>query len=73
MSHYHAPLADMQFVLNELAGLEQVAALPGYEEATPDVVGGDPRGGGEVRDRRARSAQRRRRPRRRAAAATTAR
>jgi alkylation response protein AidB-like acyl-CoA dehydrogenase len=38
MSTYHAPLADMQFVMNELAGLAHVAALPGYEEATPDTV-----------------------------------
>ncbi len=38
MSIYHAPLAEIRFVLDELAGLEQVAGLPGYEEATPDVV-----------------------------------
>ncbi len=38
MSQYHAPLAEMQFVLTELAGLEQVAALPGFDEATPDVT-----------------------------------
>jgi len=38
MSTYHAPLADMQFVLNELAGLEQVASLPGFADATPDTV-----------------------------------
>ena len=38
MSTYHAPLADMQFVLNELAGLSQVASLPGFEDATPDTV-----------------------------------
>jgi alkylation response protein AidB-like acyl-CoA dehydrogenase len=38
MSTYRAPLAEMQFVLNELAGLEQVSQLPGYEEATADVV-----------------------------------
>ncbi len=38
MSTYHAPLADMQFLLKELAGLDQIARLPGYEEATPDVV-----------------------------------
>jgi alkylation response protein AidB-like acyl-CoA dehydrogenase len=38
MSTYHAPLADMQFVLNELAGLAQVATLPGFEDATPDTV-----------------------------------
>ncbi len=38
MSEYFAPLRDMQFVLKELAGLEQVAQLPGCEEATADLV-----------------------------------
>ncbi|HEX6265418.1 MAG TPA: acyl-CoA dehydrogenase [Burkholderiales bacterium] len=38
MSTYTAPLKDMRFVLNELAGLAEVARLPGYEEATPDTV-----------------------------------
>ena len=38
MSTYHAPLQEMTFVLNELAGLAQVAALPGFEEAQPDTV-----------------------------------
>ncbi len=38
MSVYNAPLRDMKFVLNELAGLGEVAKLPGYEEATPDTV-----------------------------------
>jgi alkylation response protein AidB-like acyl-CoA dehydrogenase len=38
MSQYRAPLAEMQFVLNELAGLAQVSQLPGFEEATPDVA-----------------------------------
>ena len=38
MSAYRAPLKDMRFVLNELAGLAQVAKLPGYEEASPDTV-----------------------------------
>ncbi len=57
MSTYRAPLADMQFVLNELAGLEQIAKLPGFEEAAPDVVVGDPRRGRQVRHRRARPAQ----------------
>jgi acyl-CoA dehydrogenase len=28
----------MKFVLNELAGLSEVAKLPGYEDATPDTV-----------------------------------
>ncbi|QDQ27963.1 acyl-CoA dehydrogenase [Chitinimonas arctica] len=35
---YKAPLADMRFVLNELAGLSEVAALPGYEEVNPELV-----------------------------------
>ncbi|MEO8004840.1 MAG: acyl-CoA dehydrogenase [Betaproteobacteria bacterium] len=38
MSTYHAPMADMLFVMNELAGLEQVSKLPGFEDATPDTV-----------------------------------
>ena len=38
MSHYAAPLRDMQFVLRELAGLEEVARLPGCEDAAPDTV-----------------------------------
>ncbi len=38
MSDYYAPLKDMQFVIEELAGLSAVAALPGFEEATPDLV-----------------------------------
>ncbi|AMP06237.1 acyl-CoA dehydrogenase [Collimonas pratensis] len=35
---YVAPLKDMLFVLNELAGLEQVSTLPGCEDATPETV-----------------------------------
>jgi 3-(methylthio)propanoyl-CoA dehydrogenase len=35
---YLAPLKDMRFVLNELAGLGEVAKLPGYQDATPDTV-----------------------------------
>ncbi len=38
MSSYSAPLKDMRFVLNELAGLAEVSKLPGYEEAAPDTV-----------------------------------
>src|SRR3954463_15408355 len=38
MSAYRAPLKDMKFVLNELAGLGAVAQLPGYGEASPDTV-----------------------------------
>src|SRR6185503_6424819 len=35
---YAAPLKDMKFVMNELAGLSEVAKLPGYEDASPDTV-----------------------------------
>ena len=38
MPDYHAPIEDMRFVLNELAGLQDIAQMPGFEEATPDVV-----------------------------------
>lgn len=35
---YVAPLKDMLFVMNELAGLVAVNALPGCEDATPETV-----------------------------------
>jgi len=38
MSVYTAPLKDMKFVMNELAGLGEVAKLPGYMDATSDTV-----------------------------------
>ena len=38
MTSYAAPLADMRFVIHELAGLDAVAALPGCADATPDLV-----------------------------------
>ncbi len=38
MSEYNAPIAEMKFVLRELVGLDEIAGLPGYEEATPDLV-----------------------------------
>lgn len=38
MTDYRAPVKDMLFVLRELAGLEAVGRLPGYEEATDDLV-----------------------------------
>ncbi|MCK2096838.1 acyl-CoA dehydrogenase [Thauera aromatica] len=38
MVDYNAPLRDMQFILDELAGLDEIAALPGCEEASPDLV-----------------------------------
>jgi alkylation response protein AidB-like acyl-CoA dehydrogenase len=38
MTTYHAPQRDMRFVLHELLDVEQLSRLPGYEEATADVV-----------------------------------
>jgi alkylation response protein AidB-like acyl-CoA dehydrogenase len=38
MPAYTAPLDDIRFVLDEVARLDQVAALPGFEEATPDLL-----------------------------------
>ena len=35
---YSAPLRDMRFVLNELLDVGEIATLPGYEDATPDVI-----------------------------------
>ena len=38
MTTYLAPLADMRFVINELAGLDALQKLPGCGEATPELV-----------------------------------
>ncbi len=38
MSTYEAPLKDMQFVICELAGLEQLIALPGWQDNDAEVV-----------------------------------
>ena len=38
MAEYIAPIRDMQFVLNELVGLDNVARLPGCEDAMPELV-----------------------------------
>ncbi len=38
MSDYVAPRKDITFVLNELAGLADINHLPGYEDATPDLI-----------------------------------
>ncbi len=35
---YNAPLRDMRFVLAELIGLDRVAALPGCESISPELV-----------------------------------
>ena len=38
MTDYAAPLADMRFVLTEIAGIEEIARLPGCEQASADLV-----------------------------------
>src|SRR5260221_2732590 len=38
MSEYKAPLRDMHFVLQELAGLAEIAKLPGCEEINAQLV-----------------------------------
>jgi 3-(methylthio)propanoyl-CoA dehydrogenase len=38
MSTYAAPIRDMKFAVKELVGLDDIAALPGCEDLTPDVV-----------------------------------
>jgi alkylation response protein AidB-like acyl-CoA dehydrogenase len=38
MSAYEAPLKEILFTLEEIAGLPEIATLPGYEEASPETV-----------------------------------
>lgn len=38
MSTYRAPVEEMMFVMQEIGGLGDVSALPGYEDASPDLV-----------------------------------
>ena len=35
---YTAPVKDMQFVIEHVVGSEAIAELPGYEDATPDII-----------------------------------
>ena len=38
MGEYVAPLNDMRFVMRELAGIEEVARLPGFEDVSGDMA-----------------------------------
>ena len=38
MTDYRAPIADMQFVVEALADLDQVARLDDFEEISADLV-----------------------------------
>jgi hypothetical protein len=42
MSDYRAPVKDMRFVMDELAGFKELSQLPGYEDATPDLADAGP-------------------------------
>jgi 3-(methylthio)propanoyl-CoA dehydrogenase len=38
MSEYKAPVTEANFVLEEHVGIAAIAALPGFEEVTPDLI-----------------------------------
>ena len=38
MSEYRAPVNEMRFVMDELAGFKELSQIPGFEEATPDLA-----------------------------------
>ncbi len=38
MSDYTAPIDDIKFTMREVAGLDSVTSMPGFEEVTPDIV-----------------------------------
>lgn len=38
MTVYNAPITEMEFLIKDVFDLETITALPGYEEATPDMV-----------------------------------
>jgi len=38
MTAYHAPLDDIQFVLKEVAGLDEILTLPGLEDTSPELI-----------------------------------
>ena len=38
MPRYDAPIRDMQFILHDVLSIQNYSNLPGFEEATPDLV-----------------------------------
>ena len=38
MTNYYAPIEEMSFVVRELGDLEGINHLPGYEEASADIL-----------------------------------
>ena len=39
MPVYKVPIDNINFVLNEVLGMEKISSLPGYEDVTPDIIG----------------------------------
>ena len=48
MPVYKAPLDDIRFLLNDVHDVAQLSALPGYEEATPDMITAVLEGGARI-------------------------
>ncbi|OUR75310.1 acyl-CoA dehydrogenase [Alphaproteobacteria bacterium 46_93_T64] len=38
MPIYNAPVKDIKFVLNDLLGVDKMSNMPGFEDATPDMI-----------------------------------
>ena len=38
MTDFQAPVQDMRFALSHIADIDRIAAFPGYEDATPDII-----------------------------------
>ena len=38
MPRYDAPVRDMKFILHDVLSLQNYSNLPGFEEATPDLI-----------------------------------
>ena len=38
MPRYDAPIRDMQFILHDVLAIQNYSNLPGFEDATPDLV-----------------------------------
>ena len=38
MPIYNAPLSDMSFLLNDILQVDKYANLPGFADATPDLI-----------------------------------
>ncbi len=48
MPVYKAPLTDIRFILDDVLDFAQISNLPGYEEATPDLINAILEEGGKV-------------------------